>query len=142
MEAIKKLQKHVERLNTGEYTEECCADLLTASRQLDDLLLKQEIYWAQRSQVAWLKHGDKNTKSFHSKASQRRRKNYIQGIKDRHDSWVKEAEDIAGVAIDYFENMFRVSSCDRMADSLSAISTKVTTNMKEDLTSEYTVEEV
>lgn len=142
MEAIKKLQKHVERLNTREYTEECRADLLTASRQLDDLFLKQEIYWAQRSRVAWLKHGDKNTKFFHSKASQRRRKNYIQGIKDRHDNWVEEAEDITGVAIDYFENMFRVGNCDRMTDCLSAVSYKVTTNMKEVLTSEYTTEEV
>ena len=142
IEAIKKLQKHVEWLNTSDFTEECKAELLTASRQLDDLLLKQEIYWAQRSRVAWLKHGDKSTKFFHTKASQRQRKNYIQGIKDKHDQWVEEVEDIGEVASDYFENMFRACRCDQMADCLSAVPNKVTANMKEGLTCEYTAEEV
>ena len=141
-EAIKKLQKQVEWLNTSDFTEECKAELLTASRQLDELLLKQEIYWAQRSRVAWLKHGDKNTKFFHTKASQRQRKNYIQGIKDKHDRWVEEVEDIGVVASDYFENMFRAGRCDQMADCLSAVPNKVTANMKEVLTCEYTAEEV
>ena len=52
-------------------------ELLGVSKTLDDLLLKLEIFWAQRSKVFWLKHGDKNTKIFHSKASQRRRRNHI-----------------------------------------------------------------
>ena len=55
---------------------------MEVSKKLDDLLLKQEINWAQRSRVAWLKHGDKNTKIFHSKASQRQRRNHIKGINE------------------------------------------------------------
>ena len=47
---------------------------------MDELLQKQEIYWAQWSRINWLKYGDKNTKFFHAKATQRRRKNYIRGI--------------------------------------------------------------
>ena len=76
-EEVKRLQKKVEELNCEDYMEEKKAEFLENSKKLDELLCRQEIYWAQRSQIQWLKHGDRNTKFFHSKASQRRRRNYI-----------------------------------------------------------------
>ena len=83
-EEIKKLQKQVERLNVNANapTEESKAEFLEVSRKLDDLLAKQEIYWHQSSRVSWLRHGDKNTRFFHSKASQEKRRIFIQGIRD------------------------------------------------------------
>ena len=68
-----------------ETTKVSRAEFLEISKTLDDLLLKQEVFRAQRSRVAWLKHGDKNKKNFHSKASQRRRRNHIQRIKNLDD---------------------------------------------------------
>lgn len=68
-EKIKKLQKQVERLNANAPTEESKVEFLEVSRKLDDLLAKQEIYWHQNSRVSWLRHGEKNTRFFHSKAS-------------------------------------------------------------------------
>ena len=51
--AIKTLQNRLELLNSAEVvTEESKAEYLNVSKQLDDLLLKQEIYWAQRSQIS------------------------------------------------------------------------------------------
>ncbi|XP_042969025.1 uncharacterized protein LOC122301700 [Carya illinoinensis] len=38
---------------------------------------REEIMWRQRSKSLWLKEGDANTKFFHNKASQRRKKNWI-----------------------------------------------------------------
>ena len=42
--AIKELQKRLDRLNEAENTEENKAEFLDVSKQMDDLLQKQEIY--------------------------------------------------------------------------------------------------
>ena len=73
----------------------------------------------------------KNTKFFHSKATQQRRKNHIKGIKNAQDQWVEELEDVVKVASDHFDNLFCVGSCDQMEDFLSVVTSKVTTNMQE-----------
>ena len=69
MKAIKQLQNWLNSLNKVYYTDASQSEYLEVSKKLDDLLLKQEIYWAQRSRVAWLKHGDKNTKFFSFKSN-------------------------------------------------------------------------
>lgn len=50
--------------------------------EINLLMDKEAKMWAQRSLVLWLKDGDKNTRFFHSKASQWRRNNYINGLFD------------------------------------------------------------
>ena len=79
---IKSLQKRIEVLNCAPPTQQNREEFIKASKELDEWLRRQEIYWAQRSRVNWIKHGDKNTKFFHLKASQRRQRNLIQGIMD------------------------------------------------------------
>lgn len=110
-EEIKKLQNRMERLNMEEITEDSKVEFLGVSKALDDLLLKQEIFWEQRSRISWLKHGNKNTKFFHLKATQRRRRNYIHGVKNSDGVWVEEVDDIAEVATSYFENLFNAGTC-------------------------------
>ena len=43
-ERIKALQKRIEDLNKGETTVDSKANFLATSKELDDLLMKQEIY--------------------------------------------------------------------------------------------------
>ena len=49
-------------------------------KEINDLLDSEEIFWGQRAKAHWLREGDKNTKFFHAKASERRKQNTILGI--------------------------------------------------------------
>ena len=142
MDKIKLLTKKIERMNEEELTEESREEVLEASKKLDDFLLKQEIFWAQRSRVSWLKHGDRNTKFFHSKASQRRKRNFIHDIQNQHGNWVDDIGEMAEVAINYFETIFQSRTCDRMDECLNTVPQRITTDMKEELSRPYSVEEV
>ena len=142
VEEIKSLQKRIEGLIAEDVTPENRAKFLGVSKRLDELLLKQEMYWAQRSTISWLKYGDKNTKFFHSKASQRRRRNHIEGIRNVQNQWMDDMEDIAKVASDYFEDLFSARLCDQMDECLEAIPCKVNPNMQNILSNEFNVEEI
>ena len=142
VEAIKQLQNWLDSLNRADTTDYSKAEYLEVSKKLDDLLLNQEIYWAQRSRVSWLKHGDKNMKFFYSKASQRRRRNHIKGMKNAQDHWVDEIKDIAKVAVEYFDSLFCASSCDQVVECLNTVSGKVTPDMQEILSSDFSAEEI
>ena len=58
--------------------------------------------------------GTKIQKKFHSKASQRRRRNHILGIKNANEPWVEDVEEIAEVAINYFDSFFNAGVCDQI----------------------------
>ena len=123
-------------------TEEAKAEFLELSKKMDDFLQKQEIYWAQQSRLNWLKHGDRNTKFFHARATQRKRRNHIRGIWNTHGQWVEELEEVVGVASAYFDNLFQARTEDQMEECLNAVQSKVTDDMQEFLCSEFTAEEV
>ena len=54
--------------------------------EINILLDREAQMWKQWSHVLWLSNGDSNTKFFHTKATQRHRKNTIGGIRDEHNS--------------------------------------------------------
>uniref|UniRef100_A0A803P4U9 Reverse transcriptase domain-containing protein n=1 Tax=Cannabis sativa TaxID=3483 RepID=A0A803P4U9_CANSA len=91
----------------------CQADWLTMKKLENDLNCveeKREMYWKQRSRALWLKHGDRNTKFFHYKASQRKRKNTIEGLYDDRLIWQTSFRKISEIAINYFQTLFSKSN--------------------------------
>jgi hypothetical protein len=60
---INSIKKEVEDLTRSDLTEENIAREKELVDELEKLLEQEETYWAQRSRVNWLKHGDKNTRS-------------------------------------------------------------------------------
>ena len=63
--------------------------------EINTILHQDELFWRQRSRSIWLPTDDKNTKFFHQRASQRRRKNHIFGVQDKEGVWCSSNDHIA-----------------------------------------------
>ena len=55
---------------------------------------------------------------------------------------MEEVEEIAGVATRYFEDIFKAGECDRLEECLAAVHPKVSPDMRDMLSSEYSREEI
>lgn len=62
------------------------------SKELDELLLREELMWRQRSRATYLREGDRNTKWFQRKATWRRKKNTISKLKNEMGVWVEDED--------------------------------------------------
>ncbi|KAF5464768.1 hypothetical protein F2P56_014820, partial [Juglans regia] len=81
--AQRRLQYLQERSHRGSSNE----NLKKAKEEVHIWLEREEVMWRQRSKALWLKEGDKNSRYFHMKASQRRRKNKIVRLQDEQGNW-------------------------------------------------------
>ena len=86
--------------------------------------------------------GDRNTKYFHSKASDRKRKNVISRIMDENGIWDETKEGIANVVVSYFEKMYTTSYPSHILEVIDTIPTKISSEMNQSLIKEFTKEEV
>ena len=60
--------------------------------ELNELYDKEERMWQQKSWLQWLKCGDQNTKFFHGSATQRKRRNFIKGLRDEDGTWHEDKD--------------------------------------------------
>ena len=111
-------------------------------REINDLLHHEEVFWRQRSQSIWLLAGDKNTKYFHQRASQQRRKNTIEGLHDSNGFSCTNTGEIPAIAEAYYKDLFTASTELSMEDVLTSVDSVVTEEMARSLTCSYTEEEV
>ena len=73
---------------------------------MNKLLDKETRMWFRRSRALWAIHGDKNSKYFHSRATQRFRKNKIDGIKNASGEWCSNPRQVATKMLNFFSNLF------------------------------------
>ena len=103
---------------------------------------KEEILWWQRSRISWLKEGDRNTKFFHACASQRKKTNAIQSVRDSNGEWHTDQAGISQVAVGYFTQLFSTSSPATVDEVVSLVEQKVSPDMNDAMLAPFMVEEL
>lgn len=91
-----------------------------------EFLKTQETMWRQRSRALWLKDGNKNTKFFHGKASQRNKVNQIKKIKDGSGVWWRGDDNVETVLLYYFNDLFSSSNPTDVENVFDAVRGKLT----------------
>ncbi|BFG35644.1 hypothetical protein CerSpe_219180 [Prunus speciosa] len=123
-------------------TDQTIAAFKALSTQLDELLVREEVYWQQRAKVAWLRDGDRNTRFFHQRANTRKQRNNIQGLIDSNGVWKEEGAAVQEIVVDYFTHLF-TSNCRRREDILlNTVDPCVTPTMNASLLTDFTEQEV
>ena len=139
---IKEKRENLNSLVSRDRNGSLGGDINKLRKEINELLDSEEIKWQQRSKVQWLGLGDRNTKYFHSKTSDRRRKNTISCILDEEGNWHDSPDSIAEVVVSYFKNLYSSAYPTRISDVLDSIPTKVTKDMNQSLIKEFTREEI
>ena len=63
-------------------------------QELENIILQDDLMWAQKARCEWFNLGDQNSKYFHRRANSRRKVNSIEALKDENEKWLFEAEEI------------------------------------------------
>ena len=111
-------------------------------KDLNQLLEKEEKMWQQRSRVQWLENEDKNTKIFHGIATQRKRRNFIKGLRDEEGVLRNDEHIFSGLLVGFYEKLFALSNPQNMERILNGVQEVVTNSMRTKLAQAYTVGEV
>lgn len=79
---------------------------LKLRKELETVLVQEEIFWFQKSRRDWIAFGDRNTKFFHQKTITRRARNQIKAIKDSCRVWLYDPQEIKREAVEFFSDLY------------------------------------
>ncbi len=110
--------------------------------ELTILFAKEEKMWKQRSRTQWLQSGDRNTRFFHCQATQRRRRNSIQQLRDNDGVWRSSEAEIEQLLVSYYSDLFTTSSPGDFEEVIDGVSKVITGEMNDMLVAEFTASEI
>jgi hypothetical protein len=139
---ISHTQKELLHLNEANMNGNAIQEIRQKEKELDDLLLCEELWWSQRSRAMWLKHGDKNTAYFHQKANQRRKKNKIDHIYDSQGNNQHEPRMIEETMINHFRTLFQSQETSHIQRTVDVVKNTISQDDYNNLSAEFTEEEV
>ncbi|XP_023891658.1 uncharacterized protein LOC112003691 [Quercus suber] len=125
---IKLLKNKLQVLET--FLENNMDNIWQVRLALNSWLDTEEVMWKQRE-------GDRNTSFFHTKASNRKQRNWIQGLEDENGLWQEWLDDIEHVAPQYFSSLFTSSQPSDMTKLLEDIFPSITVAMNQLLARDF-----
>ncbi|KAL0414234.1 UNVERIFIED_CONTAM: hypothetical protein Sradi_1625100 [Sesamum radiatum] len=103
---INRLEKEIDSLQKSNLNGASRTRLSELPIELFLLVSAEEIKWKQRGKSPWLAEGNRNTAFFHAKASQRRKTNHIDKLKDENGVWREDEESVQDAFQSYFHTIF------------------------------------
>ena len=133
---LKRLRSDADRIGGPSHAE------IKVVERIMELNHREEIVWKQRSRIMWLTDGDRNTRFFHLRASQRRRRNRISKLKKPDGTVTVNEEEMGAMATDFFRTLYTTEGTTDMDQVLNTIPTKVTAVMSESLMAPFEKDEI
>jgi hypothetical protein len=112
------------------------------TKEMNELLAKEEVMWKQRSRVDWLKSGDQNTSYFHRKASWRSKKNNITKLATDDGSVIMDDDKIKDMTKVFFQDLYNRDESVEPDGILKLIQRKIDVNTNDRLCQDFTDEEI
>ena len=119
-----------------------CGRLKELNAEIRRLTDMEDCMWNQWAKVDWLHDGDKNTKYFHCRSTERNKRNYISGLENELGFWVEEESQIGGMLVQYFSNLFTSSNPINLDLVLEGVLPVVNDEMNEGLNRPFDPNEV
>jgi hypothetical protein len=110
--------------------------------QLDELLYREEIMWLQRSRIAWLKEGDRNTRYFHRKARWRAKKNWVRRLEREDGSWCSAQPEMMEMTQTFFSNLFTADQTVVPDEIVNLFEQKVSDDTNQNLCRDFSEDEI
>ena len=139
---LKLKQNCLQQLELLDLLHEPAEEIKALKKEINEITLREEMMWNQRLRALWVQCGDRNTKFFHETASNRRRRNRIEGLCDKEGIWRENKEEVDGIILDYFKEIYSTSFLVEFGSSLRVIDRRVSDDMNDALLKEFRVEEV
>jgi len=135
---IENAKAKLETLQNQPPTRDMIDQYRTQCAVVNQLLQQEEAFWGTRAKDQKLKFGDRNTRYFHEKVKQRRRKNRMKGIWNENGNWVEEAGDIQQVAKAYFDRLFTAAEEINLDPVIDAVHACISTSDNDALCRDFT----
>jgi hypothetical protein len=139
---IKKTRKDLNRCLKDTISEESVHREHVLRFKLERLENQLDIYWKQHAHVDWLKHGDRNTRFFHSCCSERKRRNRIIKLKTENGDTIERQEELKQHISDYYKLLFTAQPTTNLSELLEHVQPRVTDYINNSLCSPFTEDEV
>ncbi|XP_030453714.2 uncharacterized protein LOC115675253 [Syzygium oleosum] len=139
---IESLKKELLEITNNIHVLEEKSKIMSIKQEIETLWRRKEMYWGMRSQINWLKWGDKNTKYFHATTIQRRNRNRVSMLQFPEGEWIRDKNQLQQMTMTYFTDLYTTMGQRNILPILNQISKQVTDEVNETLVTEVTMAEV